>query len=857
MITDFHSLPADELMASLSSGKTGLSKKIASKRTKEQRKTQKHTDARFIELKLLIRQFTNPLILLLLIAALLSAFLRQASDAIIILALILVTGLMSFWQELNAGKAADKLKKLTRISHQVLREGQITIVGSEHIVPGDVLIFKAGDIIPADCRIIGSCELHVNESVLTGESFPAEKAAGVLPPETSLVKRTNCLWKGTSVISGTARAVAVFTGQDTAFGKLISSLQTQPETAFEKGIKAFGFFLLQITIVLTLLILGINLYFGKPLLEGVLFSLAIAVGMAPELLPAIMTFAMTAGARRMVNKKVIVKKLSSIFNMGEVSILCTDKTGTITEGTVRIKGFADQVGNENELLKQYAFLNSSCQLGFPNPIDDAIKSLPCSACGYEKMDELPYDFIRKRLSVSFKHKGKFILITKGAFTNTLECCTRYQSGDHGNAELTVVRKKELLLRFQGYSRDGLRVLGLASKTLTSGTISRDDEHEMEFLGFILLEDPLKESSKTSLHRLTDMHIQVKMITGDNQFSAAHITKELGIAEPVMLTGAELDKLSSEALAARTPLTNVFAEIEPHQKERIIKALQQSGAVVAYMGDGINDIAALHAADSGISTDNAVDAAKEAADFVLLKKDLGVIADAVYEGRRSFYNSIKYVFITTGATFGNMFSVAGASLLLPFLPMLPKQILLTNLITDLPCLGITSDKVDPASIAVPGRWDLKLVRDFMILFGIHSSAFDLLTFYMLYFYFNLSGAAFRSAWFLESVITEIGIIFLMRTRNSFLRSAPSFNLAILAILAFAFTIWLPYSPFSAAFGLSVPGTGPLAAISMIIITYILTGEWLKLWFYRKVNDMRNIRNSTESGQLITKIKATAN
>lgn len=833
MVAGFHSLPAEELLSRLSSGKTGLTVKLAGRRIKEQRSRREHLSPWLAKAHLLTRQFSSPLILLLLIAVILSAFLKQTSDAIIIVAIILLTGLMGFWQELNAGKAAEKLKSLTLISHEVIREARLVDVYSEYVVPGDVLVLNAGDTLPADCRILESRELHVNESALTGESFPAEKEAGVLPPETALAKRSNCLWNGTNIISGTALAVAVFTGKDTEFGKLLSSSAEQPETAFEKDIKSFGFFILQITIVLTLAILSINLYFGKPLFEAVLFSLAIAVGMAPELLPVIMTFAMTGGARRMMEKKVIVKKLSSIFNMGEVSILCTDKTGTITEGIISIQGFADSAGIESALLKQYAFLNSTFQLGFTNPIDEAIKKLPCSADGFEKTDELPYDFIRKRLSIAVKHEGKYILITKGAFKNILECCTRYRDEDQGGAELTTARRKELSRAFQRYSEEGLRVLALSSKILKTGTISRDDEVEMDFIGFILLEDPLKETSKASFQRLVDMRVGLKMITGDNRFSAIHVIKKLGITNPVLLTGAGMEKLSPEALIARAPLTNVFAEIEPHQKERIIKALQSSGAAVAYVGDGINDIAALRAADSGISTNNAVDAAKEAADFVLLEKDLRVLADAVYEGRRSFYNTMKYVFITTGATFGNMCSVAGASILLPFLPMLPKQILLTNLITDFPCLAITSDKVDPSAIALPGKWDLKLVRRFMIIFGIHSSIFDFLTFFILYSNFHLSGPAFQTGWFLESIITEVAIIFLVRTTKPFLKSSPSKSLLVWGGVAFVFTLWLPFSPLATVFGFTPPGIRPMIAIAMIMIAYILTADWLKLWFYRKM------------------------
>nr|WP_262713655.1 magnesium-translocating P-type ATPase [Panacibacter ginsenosidivorans] len=825
----------------LQSGEKGLSLSLAETRMKEQAKLSR-TESRFKkEAKLFIRQFTNPLILLLVIAVILSAILGQSSDSFIILFILVTTGLLGFFQELNAGRAMEKLRGMISMKHTILRDGQELQLSTQQIVAGDILILDAGDIIPADCRIIESNELHVNESTLTGESYPVEKIAGQIADELPLVKKSNCLWKGTNVISGTATVIVFQAGNDTIFGHMAHSLTETTETAFEKGIKHFGFFLLRITVILSLIILVVNLYFHKPLFDSVLFSLALAVGMAPELLPAIMTFAMSAGAKRMLQKKVIVKKLSSIFNFGEVNVLCTDKTGTITEGNVMVKDIVDAHGATNERIRLYAFLNASLQNGFSNPIDDAIKSLNITINGYKKINEIPYDFIRKRLSVAVNFNERKFFITKGAFNNVLEICDKIETENEQTEPLDEQRRKLLADKYISFSEEGYRVLGLAYRKIEKDKIARDDEQQLVFLGFILLEDPLKESTLASIKRLEELHISIKIITGDNRYAASHAAQKIGMQNPVIVTGEALRKLTPEAFVVKAKAANIFAEIEPQQKEFIIKALQKSKLTVAYIGDGINDAAAINAADIGISTNNAVDVAKEAADFVLLEKDLSVLADGVYEGRRSFVNSMKYIFITTGATFGNMFSVAGASLFLPFLPMLPKQILLTNLITDLPFLSIASDHVDDEDLVQPGKWNLKMISSFMIVFGLHSSLFDFITFYFLYFYFRLSGSAFQTGWFLESSITELLILFIIRTKKSFIKSKPGRLLLITGIIAFCITIYLPLSPFADLLGFSVAHTQQLITITLILVAYIITADILKIIFFR-INERKQMKVS---------------
>lgn len=823
--------PVEQLFKLLNTSAAGLTTEQASREVRAQLRLEKEPTMFRKDLKILIRQLINPLVLLLAVAAVLSGLLGESSDAIIILVILLATCLLGFWQEASAGRALAQLRKMIENKHTVLRSGKRCEVGTREVVQGDVLLLDAGDIIPADCRIIESNELHVNESTLTGESFPAEKMAGEVDEKLPFAKKYNCLWQGTNVISGTAKALAVQTGSNTIFGEIGRHLLQTPETSFEKGIRRFGYFLMRITIVLALIILTANLYFHKPLFDSLSFSLALAVGMAPELLPAIMTFSMSAGARRMMKKKVIVKKLSSIFNFGEVNILCSDKTGTITEGKITVHGIVDAGGEPNEQLQLYAFLNASFQNGFTNPIDEAISALKNSTDGYTKINEVPYDFIRKRLTVAVEHEGQRLIITKGAFANILEVCNRVKLPG-AVASMDDTMRKELETKFVQYSKQGFRTLGLACKNLATEKVNRECENNMIFLGFILLEDPLKETTRPSIERLKQLSVTVRIITGDNRYAALHCANELGMENPLILCGDELSLLSPEALVVKARDTLVFAEIDPHQKEQIIKALQKSNVTVAYIGDGINDVSAINAADIGISTNNAVDVAREAADFVLLDKNLDVLADGIVEGRRSFANTMKYIFITTGATFGNMLSVAGASLLLPFLPMLPKQILLTNLITDFPFLTIASDKVDSHQLQKPGRWNLKLIRRFMLVFGLHSSVFDMITFYILYVSLALTPTAFQTGWFLESATTELLILFIIRTRRPFIKSTPGKLLLATSLFAVLLIFLLPFSPFAGLLGFSVGNWQQLTFLFFIFLAYCLTADLLKIYFFKR-------------------------
>lgn len=783
---------------------------------------------------LLLNQFKSPLMLLLIGAVIISAFLGETSDVFIILFIVLSTGLLSFFQERNAGKVVEKLQSMISVKTMVLRDGLPQEIASTKIVRGDVIILNAGDMLPADCLIIEANELHANESSLTGESFPARKGTAVLAEQTDLSERTNCLWEGTNIVSGNAKALVIQTGEQTLFGNITKSASETVETTFEKGIKDFGFLLMKITLVLAVFILVVNLFNHKSPIESALFALALAVGMAPELLPAITTIAMSAGAKRLLEKKVIVKKLNSIQNLGEVNLLCTDKTGTITEGTIKIDSMVNGNGQECEYVKQLAFLNASFESGYSNPIDDAIKQLNVGIeKSVEKIGEVPYDFIRKRLSIAINNGQEKLLISKGAFPQIFSICTKFRTADGTTGDI-LTYKETLEKNFIQYGTNGLRVIAICYKTIDQSDITKAQETDMIFAGFILLNDPIKSGIIETINELQKLKVGLKIITGDNKNIAESIALAIGIKSPIIMTGKDLFHISPEALRQLVKSTHIFAEVEPQQKERIILALKQS-YTVAYIGDGINDVSAIKAADVGISVENAVDAAKEAADFVLMEKNIMVLVDGIQEGRKTFANTLKYLYISTGSTFGNMCSMALASLLLPFLPMLPKQILLTNFLTDFPFLSVTADNVDQEQLDKPGKWNLRLIRNYMVVFGIHSSLFDIITFLTLYYLLKVKESAFQTAWFVESVLSELFIVFIIRTHKNFFKSRPSKYLFVFSFVALLLTIGLPYLPLAREIGLTPLPILNLSTMLAIVFIYILTADVLKVWFFKKYHD----------------------
>ena len=827
---NFWQFDANYWIQKLGSSDKGLSKTTADKILSESKTLKKNRPVFLKDIVLFMSQFKSPLMLLLIGAVILSAFLGDTSDVFIILFIVLFTGLLSFFQERNASRIVEKLQSMIALKSNVLRDGNIQETISSEIVTGDILILKAGDMLPADCLIIEANELHANEASLTGESYPTAKQAGIIDVNTELAKRTNCLWEGTNIVSGTAKAIVINTGTNTIFGTIAQSASATVETTFEKGIKDFGFFLMKITLVLSLFILVVNLLNHKSVIESALFALALAVGMAPELLPAITTIAMSAGAKRMLEKKVIVKKLASIQNLGEINLLCTDKTGTITEGAIKVSGTVDGLGIENEFVKELAYWNAFFETGYSNPIDEALKTLTLETkIKAEKFGEIPYDFIRKRISIAVTADTDKFLITKGAYTQIISICTQVKLSD-GTVENIESHKAEIDKKYEQFGIDGLRSIGICYKNMAANSISKEDETEMIFAGFILLEDPVKAGIIETIEELRKLQVNLKIISGDNKNVAKSIALKIGIENPVVMTGQELLAVSPEAMNHLVRKTHIFAEVEPQQKEHIIQALRKT-YTVAYLGDGINDVSAISAADVGISVENAVDVAREAADFVLMEKDLMVIIDGIKEGRKTFANTLKYIFINTGSTFGNMFSVAIASLILPFLPMLPKQILLTNFITDFPYLTIASDNVDPEELNKPGKWNLKIIRNYMIIFGIHSSIFDVITFLVLLYVLKVKESAFQTAWFVESILTELFILFIIRTHKNFFKSQPGKYLFILSILGLVITISLPYMPFADKIGLSPLPMLNLGIMLGIVAAYIITADMLKVWFFK--------------------------
>jgi Mg2+-importing ATPase len=834
--TNFWSASARYVIERLSASLDGLSGAEAGRRLKLYRPDLLRPGKGAGAFTLLLSQFKSPLIIILLLAAALSIFLNEPVDALIIVAIVLLSGLLSFFQEKRAADAVEKLLAIVQIKAQILRDRASQEIPIEEVVPGDVCLLNAGDVIPADCLILESKDLFVDEAALTGESFPAEKRAGAVESEAPLNKRSNTLFMGTHVISGSARAVAVLIGRETEFGKVSERLRLRPaETEFERGIRQFGYLLTEATFVLVLVVFAASVYLARPILDSFLFALALAVGIIPELLPAIISINLAIGAVRMARRKVIVKQLASIENFGSMNILCSDKTGTLTEGKVRLHRAIDSCGNENEKAAFYAYLNAYYETGYTNPIDEALrdaKGFDLSGC--EKLDEVPYDFIRKRLSILVSKDGEGLMITKGAFANVLDVCSRVEAAGQHAEEIDKLRG-EIERRVEELSREGFRVLGVAYKRASDlRRIDKEAETGMTFLGLLVLSDPPKRGIAQTVADLRSLGVCLKIITGDNRLVAANVSRQVGFAHPAIVTGSDLRHMSDEALRRCATDIDVFAEVEPSQKERIILALKKSGNVVGYLGDGINDASALHASDVGISVNSAVDVAKQVATIVLLEKDLEVLIEGVREGRKTFANTLKYIFMTTSANFGNMFSMAAAALFLPFLPLLPKQILLNNFLTDFPAMAIATDNVDSEMIEGPRRWDIRLIRNFIIVFGIVSSAFDFLTFGALLFVLKATPAQFRTGWFVESVITELLIVPVVRTQGSLFKSKPGRLLMTATVIVFAVALILPYAPLSGALGFTPLPPSFLLVMMAITVLYVVISEETKKLFYNLVN-----------------------
>lgn len=833
----FWSISVSDILQQLQTTQKGLTTDEAQLRLKRSSSRHLRTSRKPQVLVLLLSQFTDPIGLILLFAAGISLFLQDTTDAIIILIIVFVSGLLSFWQEYGANDAVQKLLAQVQVTATILRNGAPQGIPTAEVVPGDIVILHAGDLIPGDCRLLDGKDLFIDESALTGETYPAEKVVGVLPPTTPLAQRKNTLFLGTHVVSGEASAVVVSVGAETAFGKISQRLNTRPPvTEFERGIRHFGSLLLEITLILVISIFAINVYFHRPVLDSLLFALALAVGLTPQLLPAIISINLAAGAKRMASQQVIVRRLNSIENFGSMNVLCSDKTGTLTEGLMRVHAALQPDAQPSKKVLFYAYLNAFFQSGFPNPTDQALRTYGqdhLDVSTYKKQDEVPYDFLRKRLTIVVDKDDLHLMVTKGAVPKMLEICTSAELAP-GTVVKIAQAQAQIHQCYQDLSAQGFHTLALAYKEVTAAPVTKDDEKDMTFLGFLVFEDPPKPGIIEAIAQLKQLGVSLKVITGDNRLVAAHVGQQVGIATTHLLTGSDLHAINDTALVSQVNDVDIFAEVEPNQKERLLLALRKAGNVVGYMGDGINDAPALHAADVGISVDSAVDVAKEAADLVLLAKDLSVLVQGVREGRRTFANTLKYVFMATSANFGNMFSMAGASLFLSFLPLLPKQILLTNVLTDIPETTISTDSVDDELVQQPRRWNITFIRNFMLVFGLLSSVFDYLTFGVLLFILHANVAQFRTGWFLESVCSAALIVLVIRSQRPFFRSKPSLPLLGATLIIVGCTLVLPYTPLAPILGFEPLNALFVAMMAAVVVLYILTAEYVKRWFYRRVS-----------------------
>ena len=830
------SVPIDEVLETIGTERNGLNAEEVKDRLDYYGPNLLRPKKRTDSLTLLLSQFNNPIIMILIFAALLAFFTSDSIDGLIIIFIILLSSILGFIQERSANNAVEALHSIVRVTSTAIREGVASEVPTEDIVPGDIIKLSAGDIIPGDCIIIESKDLFVNESALTGETYPSEKSVGVISPDATLSKRKNSLFMGTNVITGSGIAVVISTGLRTEFGKISERLRIRPPvTEFEHGINKFGSMLGQLTLLFVLAIFAFNIAFNRPPIDSFLFTLSLAVGITPSMLPVIISINLSHGARRMAKAKVIVKQLTSIENFGSMDVLCTDKTGTLTEGVIRIKSSVDAYGTPNSVVQHHAYLNALFQTAYRNPVDQALVSeTQFDASMYSKLDEVPFDFVRKRLSILAQKSGSSIMITKGAVQNILDVCTHAE--DVSGEIIAIDNLKSIALEtYQKLSNEGYRTIGVAYRELGDRKIiSSRDEEKMVFLGFVVLHDPLKPDIQDVIVRMRELGVTLKIITGDNPLIAGHAAKQLEIKNDVILTGSEIRSMSDEALMASVVVTDIFAEVEPNQKERIISALRKAGRVVGYMGDGINDASALHAADVGISVTEAVDVAKDAAQIVLLEKDLNVLIEGIEEGRKTFANTIKYVFITMSANFGNMFSMAGFSLILPYLPLLPTQILALNFISDIPATTIATDNVDPELVEIPRRWDIGFINRFMVTFGIQSTAFDYLTLAILVIVLQVGQAEFQSTWFNLSILTELFVMLIVRTRRPFIKSKPGKYLVWVSFIIFLITMLLPYTPIGLLLRLIPFKALDLVIISGILLVYVITTEVTKRFFYKVVH-----------------------
>ncbi len=817
--------------------KQGLTSKEALVKIRQYGENVVYTREKFRPLIAFVKKFNSPLLLILIGASLISFFVGEHINAVILILMILISATLEFINSYKSEKAVQDLISRVVVTATVVRDSKIHEIEFKNIVPGDIIFLSAGDVVPADSIILESNDLYVNQAVLTGESFPVEKSAMANPVDSHNLssKSGNLVLMGTSIVTGFATVKILKTGKNTEFGKIAETLvKAEAETDFNVNIRKFSYFIMQLTIVLVSFVFLVNALLGHGWLTSFIFAIAIAIGLTPELLPVIISVSLSHGSIKMAAKDVIVKNLSAIQNFGSMNILCTDKTGTLTKDKIELVKYIDIEGNSAENVLLYGYLNSYFHAGVQNPLDNAIKEFKkINISEYKKVEEIPFDFERKRLSIVISEKNKKILITKGAPESIFKNCESYQL-NNVNHKIDETIKSKIQNQFNTLSSGGFRTLAIAYREVeTKAHYSKTDEKDMIFLGFVAFLDPPKEGVSKAIFEFEKLGIELKIITGDNEILTEKICKDIKLEVKGIILGSEIDKMTDLELQRKALAATIFARINPEQKERIIINLKKAKQVVGYLGDGINDASALKAADVGISVNNAVDVAKDTADIILLKKSLLVLKDGVIEGRKTFHNTMKYIMMGLSSNFGNMFSMMGASALLPFLPMLPQQVLLNNFIYDSSQLSLPSDEVDDDDVKKPTAWSFKFIRRYILIIGPISSVFDFLTFGVLYYAFHFGQSQFQTGWFIESIATQIFVIYIIRTKKiPFLQSKPSLPLLINTLLAVIIAWVIPFIFIGQYFHFSpLPITTLLVIMSMVVI-YLVIVEFVKRWFYQR-------------------------
>jgi P-type Mg2+ transporter len=841
--TGFWKQPATALIAELATAESGLTSPEAALRLLRYGSNDAAAPKRPAAWRRFIRLLANPLVIILLVASALSAATGDVASFVIIASIVLLSVLLDLAQSTQAQNAVDALRQQVALRADVRRDGVEASLPVAQLVPGDIVRLSAGDLVPADGVLLSSRDFFVNQALLTGESFPVEKhAAEHGDPAAEISQAGNVALAGTSVIAGSAIELTCQTGRNTMLGQLAATLIAKPPpTSFEIGLRRFSMLILRITLVLVVLVMAESMAFHRPWIDAMIFALALAVGLTPELLPMIMTITLARGAVRLSHQRVIVKSLSAIHNLGAMDVLCTDKTGTLTEARIALTRHVDISNNDSERVFTLAWLNSHFESGLKSPLDNAI--LACHTADatidpspWRKIDEMPFDFERRCVSVLVERDGARTLILKGAPEDVVRNCTSVEMPDGTSRVLTDELRAEVQALFERLSAEGFRLLGIASRVAPPDQAKVDlaAEEDLIFTGYAVFLDPPKASASAALAELAAAGVAVKILTGDNEQVARHLCAELGFDPGNVFTGTELAVLSDEALLGRLADARLFCRITPQQKLRVIMALKRTGQTVGFLGDGINDAPALHAADVGISVDSAADVAKAAAEIILLERDLKVVCAGVMEGRRTIVNTGKYILMASSANLGNIFSMVLAGLFLPFLPLLPIQVLLTNLIYDFAQTGLPLDNVDPEAIERPIHWDIRLIERFMMVIGPISTLFDVVTFALLLLFFHATETFFRTGWFVESLVTQILMIFAVRTRRSLFASRPHRAVVGLALGTAALTLALPFLPaIGQWFEFVYLPASYFAFLLAVVAAFLVTTELVKRAFYARM------------------------